>query len=89
LDDNSMPLPPGEYGVKGITMPAEEWPVDGGYHSVVPRFAGGPSSWLPTPEQWDRPEPFGGADAAFLRPGPSAGRRRRNRGHTTRPCVPG
>jgi hypothetical protein len=55
-----MPVPPGQYGLKGIYMPAEKWQVDGEYHSVVPRFAGGASSWQPTPEQWDKPEPFGG-----------------------------
>ncbi len=60
LDDNFMPLPPGVYGVKGITMPAAKWRVDGEYHSVVPRFVGGPSCWLPTPDQEDQPEPFGG-----------------------------
>lgn len=60
LDDNFMPLPPGTYGVKGIYMPAEKWQVDGEYHTIVPRFAGGPSGWLPTPEQWEQPEPFGG-----------------------------
>ena len=62
LDDNFMPLPPGTYGVKGIYMPATKWPVDNEYHTVVPRFAGGPSCWLPTPDQWDQPAPFGGSD---------------------------
>jgi hypothetical protein len=60
LDDNFMPVPPGTYGVKGIVMPASKWPVDGEYHSVVPRFVGGPSVFLPTPEQVNRDEPFGG-----------------------------
>ncbi len=60
LDDNFMPVPPGTYGIRGISMPATKWPVDGEYHSIVPRFAGGPSCWLPSPQQWDRPEPFGG-----------------------------
>ncbi len=60
LDDNFMPLPPGGYGVKGIYMPAAKWAVDGEYHSIVPQFAGGPSCWLPTPQQTRTPEPFGG-----------------------------
>lgn len=60
LDDNFMPVPPGEYAVKGIFMPAKQWPVDGEFHSVTPRFAGGASPWLPSPEQWNKPEPFGG-----------------------------
>ena len=34
--------------------------MDGEYHSIVPRFAGGPSCWLPSPDQLRTPEPFGG-----------------------------
>ena len=60
LDENFMPLPPGSYGVKGIYMTASKWAVDGEYHSVAPRFAGGPSCWLPAPQQVKTPEPFGG-----------------------------
>lgn len=60
LDDNFMPVPPGDYAVKGIFMPARKWPIDGEWHSVTPRFLTGASSWLPSPEQTDRPEPFGG-----------------------------
>ena len=60
LDDNFMPVPPANYRVKGIFMPARTWRVDGEWHSVTPRFVTGASAWLPTPEQWDQPEPFGG-----------------------------
>ncbi|MEI7832323.1 MAG: hypothetical protein WCJ56_03890 [bacterium] len=60
LDDNFMPVPPGTYGVKGIYTPAEKWQVDGEYHAIVPRFVGGPSSFLPTSDQWNKAEPFGG-----------------------------
>jgi len=60
LDDNHMPVPPGEYGVKGIFMPAREWQVDGEWHSVTPRFVTGASAWMPSPEDWQTPEPFGG-----------------------------
>ncbi|HZK82767.1 MAG TPA: hypothetical protein VFC46_16920, partial [Humisphaera sp.] len=60
LDDNFMPVPPGKYGVKGIYMPGERWRVDGEYHSIVPKFVSGPSAWMPSPEQWEKPEPFGG-----------------------------
>ncbi len=60
LDDNFMPVPPGDYAVKGIFMPAKKWPVDNEWHSITPRFVGGASSWLPAPEQLDKPEPFGG-----------------------------
>ena len=60
LDDNFMPVPPGDYAVKGIYMPARKWHVDGEWHTVTPRFVTGASSWMPTPEQWDKPEPFGG-----------------------------
>ena len=55
-----MPVPPGKYGVKGIYMPGERWRVDGEYHSIVPKFVSSPSAWMPSPEQWDKPEPFGG-----------------------------
>ena len=60
LDDNFMPVPPGRYGVKGIYMPAEKWQVDGEFHSITPRFVTGASAWMPSPEQWNRPQPFGG-----------------------------
>ncbi len=61
LDDNFMPLPPGAYAVKGIFLPAQEWPVDGQFHSVTPRFVTGASSWLPAPEAAAHaPLPFGG-----------------------------
>ena len=60
LDDNFMPVPPGEYRVKGIYMPARQWPVDQQWHSITPRFAGGGSSWLPSPDDWQQPDPFGG-----------------------------
>ncbi|MBA3937122.1 MAG: hypothetical protein H0X38_06645 [Planctomycetes bacterium] len=61
LDDNFMPVPPGTYAVKGICMPAERWPVDGEFHSVVPRFIGGVSAWLPSPADAGRQgEPFHG-----------------------------
>ncbi len=61
LDDNFMPVPAGHYAVKGICMPAEKWGVDGQYHSVVPRFVGGVSDWLPAPDEAGRQgEPFHG-----------------------------
>ena len=60
LDDNFMPVPPGEYAVKGIFMPAREWQVDGEWHTVTPRFVTGASAWMPSPEDWKTPEPFGG-----------------------------
>lgn len=60
LDDNFMPVPPGDYAVKGIYMPARQWQVDGEFHTVTPKFFGGISAWLPSPEQWDVPQPFGG-----------------------------
>ncbi len=61
LDDNFMPVPPGTYAVKGICMPAQKWDVDGQFHSVVPRFVGGVSDWLPSPEEAGKKgEPFHG-----------------------------
>jgi hypothetical protein len=60
LDDNFMPVPPGRYAVKGIYMPATRWQVDGEFHSITPRFVTGASSWMPSPDQWDKREPFGG-----------------------------
>ncbi len=60
LDENFMPAPPGDYGVKGIFMPATKWRVDNEWHSITPKFVGGASAWMPSPEQWDKPEPFGG-----------------------------
>lgn len=60
LDDNFMPVPPGDYAVKGICMPAEKWPVDGAYHSIVPRYLTEASSFQPPTTPWNTPEPFGG-----------------------------
>jgi hypothetical protein len=60
LDENFMPVPPGDYGVKGIYMPTQKWRVDGEFHSVTPKFAGGALAWLPSPEDWQKPMPFGG-----------------------------
>ena len=60
LDDNYMPVPPGNYAVKGIYMPAHEWAVDKEWHTVTPRFAAGASSWMPSPDEPFAPLPFGG-----------------------------
>jgi hypothetical protein len=60
LDDNFMPVPPGTYALKGIFMPASKWQVDGECHSVTPQFVTGISPWMPTPAQWNKPEPLGG-----------------------------
>jgi len=60
LDDNFMPVPPGDYAVKGISTPAHEWKVDGEWHAVHPKFAGGASPWLPSPDDWQKPIPFHG-----------------------------
>jgi len=60
LDDNYMPVPAGEYAAKGIYMPAREWVVDNEWHSVTPRFVTGASSWMPSPDDWQTPLPFGG-----------------------------
>ena len=34
LDDNFMPAPPGNYGVKGIFSRASVWPIDGEQHTI-------------------------------------------------------
>lgn len=60
LDENFMPVPPGDYAVKGIFMAAQQWRVDRDWHSITPKFIGGASAWMPTTEQWEKPEPFGG-----------------------------
>lgn len=60
LDDNFMPVPPGEYAVKGIYAEAKPWAVDGEPHAITPRFVAGASSWLPRPEDGLQAEPFGG-----------------------------
>lgn len=60
LDENFMPVPPGEYGVKGIHAPATKWEVDGEWHAITPKWAGGASPWLPTAERWIDGAPFNG-----------------------------
>ena len=49
LDDNFMPVPPGEYGVKGIYMPAEVWAADGQPHTLRAKLHGGPFALTPKP----------------------------------------
>lgn len=49
LDDNFMPMPPGEYGVKGIFMPAGKWEVDDEWHSIVPRYVTCAEPWRALP----------------------------------------
>ncbi|HEX8914664.1 MAG TPA: hypothetical protein VF796_20100 [Humisphaera sp.] len=61
LDDNHMPVPPGDYAVRGICSPAERWAVDGEYHAVTPRFHSAANPWAPTPaDAAKHEEPFGG-----------------------------
>lgn len=55
LDDNFMPAPPGSYGVKGISLPADIWPVDGKPHTLTAKLAGGPFAFLPRPDQDTQP----------------------------------
>jgi hypothetical protein len=55
LDENFMPVPPGTYAVKGIYMPAREWPLDGKVHTLTAKLHGGPFSWLPRPDQDTQP----------------------------------
>ena len=49
LDENFMPVPPGEYGVKGIYMPAEIWAPDGKPHTLRAKYLGGPNALMPKP----------------------------------------
>ena len=63
LDENFMPIPPGEYGVKGIYSTASRWPVDDEFHAITARYAIGFSPWFPSPETpdlWMIPVPFHG-----------------------------
>jgi hypothetical protein len=49
LDENFMPVPPGEYGVKGIYMPAEIWAPDGKPHTLRAKLHGSPFALAPKP----------------------------------------
>ena len=60
LDENFMPVPPGTYAVKGIFVPAKQWAEDGEWHAITPKFAGGISAWMPSPDSKDVRLPFGG-----------------------------
>ncbi|WP_395736023.1 hypothetical protein [Prosthecobacter sp.] len=55
LDDNFMPVPPGTYGLKGIYMPASQWPVDGAYHSITPRYITSAEAWRALPGEAKAP----------------------------------
>ena len=60
LDDNFMPLPPGDYGLKGIAMPAKQWVIDGQWHSLTPKYLTAALAFQPSQEQDTKPLPFGG-----------------------------
>ena len=60
LDENFMPVPPGDYAVKGIYTPARQWSVDGDWHAITPKFVGGISAWVPPTDAPDARLPFGG-----------------------------
>ena len=63
LDDNHMPVPPGRYSIRAVYAPARLWPVDGEYHALTARYAGGIGALLPdpsTPEIWTKPVPVSG-----------------------------
>jgi len=62
LDENFMPLPPGQYAVKGIYMPAKKWEIDDEWHAIILKYVGAISGWWP---RVDAPAeklktPFGG-----------------------------
>ncbi len=59
LDDNYMPVPPGDYVVQGIVMPARKWEMDGEYHSLIARyqFAAG-DSWCDLGAENERDFPW-------------------------------
>ena len=49
LDDNFMPVLPGNYVAKGIYMPAEVWKIDGQYHALIPEYKMSiTDTWSPT-----------------------------------------
>ncbi|MGI6496420.1 MAG: hypothetical protein ACOX5G_10120 [Kiritimatiellia bacterium] len=63
LDENFMPVPAGDYGVKGIYAPAAEDPIDHEFHAIRARYHSGVGAFLPTPdtpEIWKIPIPFHG-----------------------------
>jgi hypothetical protein len=60
LDENFMPVPPGDYAVKGIYSSARKWEVDGEWHAITPKWLSGASSWLPSAANWKLDAPFHG-----------------------------
>ena len=60
LDENFMPVPAGAYGIKGIYMPAQIWPFDGQYHTIVPKLTSSGSSWGQTPAEDAKPDKIQG-----------------------------
>ena len=50
LDDNFMPVPPGNYGAVGITSPARLWAVDGKFHAITPKYVGAALPFAPSPQ---------------------------------------
>ena len=60
LDENFMPLPPGDYGLKGIAMPAKKWHIDEQYHSLTPKYLTAAVAFQPPQDQDTKRIPFGG-----------------------------
>ncbi len=60
LDENYMPVPVGNYAVKGIYMPSSTWKIDGQPHTVMARYAGMGVSWAPRLDQDTQPIPVTG-----------------------------
>jgi hypothetical protein len=54
LDDNFMPVPPGNYSVKGIYMPSEIWAADGKPHTLRAKYLGCPNALMPKPGQGEQ-----------------------------------
>jgi hypothetical protein len=49
LDDNFMPVPPGNYSVKGIYMPSDIWAADGKPHTLRAKYLSCPNGLMPKP----------------------------------------
>jgi len=61
LDDNFMPVPEGNYALRGIFAEAKKWKVDGQYHALIPEYVTSPGdSWTPPAAQDQRFPPVHG-----------------------------
>ncbi len=67
LDENFMPVPPGDYAVKGIYSPAAQWRIDKEWHAITPHLSAARHPGCPRPRIGGWPNRLAAIRAAPMR----------------------